>query len=213
MIKVNLSKNLVVGSLGEGGGELSLDSSSQKKAIINALIFLIFPVLAKGVEMYQEHLIKQENQVLNAKLTTQKNEISRYEQTSREVEKLLAEKAELDQHLAQIAGISQDRLLPLKALDALPSLVPPKTWLNTLELSDGPLEGESTSQSQGTQDRRFRMRVEAYSLNPDGAALFLRAFEESIFFLAPKLLSSTRETSPMGDVTKFALEVGIGDGF
>lgn len=212
MIRVNLAKNLVVGSLGDGASDISLDSSQQKKAVTNALILLIFPILVKGFEMYQEHGIEQQNKALSAKLATYKKEISQFEQTSKEVEKLMAEKAELDLHLSQIAGISQDRLLPLKALDALPSMVPPKTWLNTLELSDGVLEGESNYQGGGDA-KKFRMRVEAYSLNPDGAALFLRAFEESIFFMSPRLLSSTRETSPMGDVTKFALEVGIGDGF
>lgn len=215
MIRINLSKNLVVGAIDEGAVELNTDSSSQKKAIVNVLIFLIFPLLVKGYEMVQESQIKKENAALNSTLRAKRQEVEASGQTSQLVEKLMREKAELDLHLSQIAEISIERILPLKTLDALPTLIPDRTWINTLELSDGPI---STSQNRGgaasgTADATFKMRLEAYSLNPDGAALFMRAFDESIFFDETRMESTTRETSPLGDVSKFALEVRIREGY
>ena len=213
MIKINLAKNLVVGAVGDGGLELNTSPDTSKAAVKNALLFLIFPLLVKGVEIYQESVIKSENRALNATLASHRAEVEKFGQTSQLVDKLMREKAELDKHLEQIAEISMERVLPLKALDALPALIPERTWIHTLDLSDGAVTSQASRPAETSEGVSFTMRIEAYSLNPDGGPLFMSAFDKSIFFHETKMESTTRETSPMGDVSKFALEVKIKEGY
>ncbi len=217
MIRINLSRNLVVGAVADAGLELNVSSDTSTKAVKNALLFLIFPLLIKGVEIYQESLIKQENRSLTATLEANRAEVETFGQTSQLVEKLMREKAELDLHLEQIAHISIERILPLKALDALPALLPERTWIQSLELADDTVKRGSESQATETRAQdtsvTFTLRLEAYSLNPDGGPLFMSAFDKSIFFDQTRMESTTRETSPMGDVSKFALEVKVREGY
>jgi Tfp pilus assembly protein PilN len=192
MIKVNLLRN--TGMAQAGDLNLMAASPDVKRAMgIRVLVILLFPFALYIYESISIHQAQRELDEWKAKVATLTAEKAKYGDAAPRIEKASKQKALVEKKLDAIRGIARSRLREVKTLDALQTLIPPRTWIRRVSM-DGNL-----------------VSLEAFSSSSEGVTEFIRALDSSVFFSKVEPKKTMQETTPAGVVVKkFELEFHIG---
>ncbi len=203
MIKINLLRNLgmtqggasleAAGAAGGGGGAaMSLSDDAQKQVALKVAAFLVLPIALYIYEYFnltslQEALIQQQQKVQQIQA-----EKSKYGDTGPRVERFNKEKARVEKEIEAVRNLARVRLREVKALDALQSLMPNRTWVKKVSI-----EGNV-------------VKLEGYSSSETGVTEFIRALENSVSFSRVEPKSTVQENLASGPVKRFEMDFRIG---
>jgi Tfp pilus assembly protein PilN len=196
MIRVNLLKHAGAGASvaksSDGGAEGSLSTEVQKQAglRIGAVLGAILLVFIYGVFVAggQRTRLDQINQAI-AKADAEK---AKFGADAPLLEQYSNEKAKMDKQISTLRKLASDRLLDVKALDALQTLITPEDWLKTVKIEKG------------------QITIVGYAKNDNGVTDFIRALDSSVFFSGLQVKSSGEEKIGTESVKKFELVCGMG---
>ena len=169
------------------------DASSSKTAAINVLLFFIFLVAAYFIVSTQKEDREKELTGLQSQLTELQNKKQQQEGQSDSLSKTVKQSDEMDSNLIAMREIADGRLLTVKVLEAVQSLLPQKTWLKSIKLKGDVLN------------------LEGYSMVSTGMSTLFSSLEQSVYFSNVKILNQTQETSPDGNIHKFELTSLVGE--
>lgn len=196
MIKINLLKNL---GLSKSGGiaaiEASVDSlapDSMKHGIAKLAAILLFPLGLIIYEKINVSEIEGHIAVVTAKLESLRTERQGFGDAGPRIEKYNKEKQRIDKELETVRELARNRLRELKALDAIQTLIPEKTWAKSIVFS-----GNS-------------IRFDGYSSAEEGPTQMMRALESNVFFSKVEPKETTSEQTPNGVIKKFRIDFNIG---
>jgi Tfp pilus assembly protein PilN len=191
MIKINLLRTTgLQGAPQEAGAATSVDGRNDAYKKIAAI--LVGPLLLFAYENLTQTELRDELNQLNARVAEAQGEKGRFGDQGPRVAKYTKEKERIDSETEVVKELARNRLREVKSLDAIQSLMPPKTWIRRLEI-----EGNTVS-------------MEGYSITDSGVADLIRALESSVFFSRVEPKSTSQEMLPTGPVKKFELEFRIG---
>ena len=99
-------------------------------------------------------------------------ELTKLEETLKEVERFRTEKEDIEQKLSIIARLEESRRGPVRIMDEIASRIPDRMWLKRMKLSGGALE------------------LEGFGIDNEVIAAFLISLEESKFLTNVELKGS-----------------------
>lgn len=192
MIKINLLRNLGMDAgapMLAGGDAASADV--RRQAIVKLVLILIFPALLLAYEKFNASVLQTELQRVQRQIDAIEEQKQSFGSAAPRIEEFTKEKRIIDKQLETIRGLAKIRLREVKALDALQSLLPARTWLHELSIDAG------------------AVKLVGYTTSEEGVSEFIRALDESVFSkVMPK--SAVQVDLPTGPVKKFELEFRVG---
>jgi type IV pilus assembly protein PilN len=182
MIRINLRPDALAATA-EAGAEVDVaDSEIQRKGLVNLMVFFILPAALYVYGAQAKPKKEAQIQTLNSQieeLTTFNNkqssivlEISRIEQDERDVEK----------KVNAIASVSQGRLVEIKVLDLLQTIVREKMWLKSVEIE--------TAKEGATKDNSTKINIEGIAQTEMDVSLFLEDLTKNTLFKEVGLVES-----------------------
>jgi Tfp pilus assembly protein PilN len=193
VIKINLAKSMSVGAAPIAGFDLGASTSEMgPKTLVNIGLLLIFAVAAHLVLISNRNGADEKLRLEQSKLAQIKTEILALGGQTGEVKLAIEEMDRLDSGLKLMKSIGDDRLLSIKAMDALQTLVPARTWLQSLKF----------------QSRK--LTLEGFASSGDGLPLLMKALDESIFFSDIKVLSQAADQAAGGN-SRFEIGCTVGE--
>jgi len=198
MIKINLLRSTSIAQTGAGialgSSQASAISPEDKKNVAIKLVLML--ILPLSLFVYEKlNLGDLQTQVSDLKTKTQKlqAETAKFGETKPRVEKYHKDKDKIDKAVEIVRGIARNRLREVKALDAIQSLIPLKTWLHKITIDEN------------------LMKMEGFTTADDGVPEFIRVLEGSVYFSQVEPRKTSQETIPGGTVVKrFELEMHLG---
>lgn len=203
MIRINLARSLNLNTPAINTNSLDADNfsfegaerpSDNKKLLLNFVIILLGPALVWWFMTKSVEDTKKQFQQMTVESTELDNKINDLTQKAPQIAQQLEELEIVDKNLLNIKSIADQRLLPVRAFDAIQSLIPEKTWLAEIEL-------------EGTN-----LKISGFSDNSEGLPLFMKSLEESVYFSSVSVLSNSQEMGKSGKILKFQLACVVGDG-
>ncbi len=193
MIKVNLLRNMgaTPAAGGLSAGEV-VSTDTKRQAGIKLVALVLLPLGLFIWEKYNLSGLNTEVAVLQAQVTKLQKQISSLGDISPRVEKYTAEKKKIDGELEILRKLSKNRLREVKALDALQSLLPQRTWLRSIEI-----EGNL-------------IRMKGNTSSAEGVSELIRELERSAYFSGVLPKSTYEEVLSTGPSTGFEVEVHVG---
>lgn len=195
MIRVNLLRNT---GLAAGAAPASFAEAvgPEAKRLIAAKLVLIalFPLAIFIIEQVHLNELEEAQAQARAKMQKLQAEKAKFGDAGPKVERYTKEKAVVDKHLEVIRTIARARLREVKALDAIQTLMPPKTWLRKLTF-----EGNL-------------VRLEGFSSSDNGMVELVKSLESSPYFSRVESKGMSQESTPNGLVKRFELEFSVGKG-
>ena len=177
MIRVNLFNDV-----GGGVQAFNVDATEfageigepDKKDAGTKLGLMLIPVfLVYGYFSFQEWRRDDRIQEIRNQIATKKSKVNALQPEIRAIERFQEEKKKLEIQVEAIKKLSFERLLSVKALDALQRLIPQKVWLKTLEVND------------------TEVRITGLALEDALVSDFMQNLNSSIFFQNTMLLKTT----------------------
>ncbi len=99
-------------------------------------------------------------------------ELTKLEETLKDVERFRTEKEDIEQKLSIIARLEESRRGPVRIMDEIASRIPDRMWLKRMKLSGGSLE------------------LDGYGIDNEVIAAFLTSLEQSKFLTGVELKQS-----------------------
>ena len=190
MIKVNLLKNI---ALTKAGGVADVSATNvQRQALTKLLAIIFLPAMLIVVEKFKLNALTEQVDVVEQKIRGIEASKAQFGEAGPKIEKYSKEKKRIDQEMDVIRGIAKTRLREVKALDSLQSLIPQRTWFDTIEIS-------------GTL-----IKLLGYTTSDAGVADLIKALESSPYFSKVEPKSTSQENLPSGPAKKFEIEFRIG---
>ena len=202
MIRVNLLIDArQTSSVGTTGGVYSVTSTrvgtmvgqlSNKRDLLIRLGMVLIPIVIMfGYREYLNHSAKGELASLQEKLVSLKTQLQKLDPQVKETERFQDEKKKVLSQLEIVKKLSKERIKNVKSLDALQSLIPPKSWLTSVKIIDN--------------------KVEIEGLATDDIILsdFMQALGNSIYFSNVSLVTSDEIKTNEGVAKKFSLRCNL----
>jgi Tfp pilus assembly protein PilN len=192
MIKVNLLRNMGLAKGGTADQAEAVAPETARLAVAKVIAILTFPLLLYIYERVNLNEAEVSLHGVQEKVQSVKNERAKFGDAGPKIEMYNKEKARVDKELEVVRTIARNRLREVKALDAIQSLMPLKTWTKKLSI-DGNV-----------------VKLEGYTSSNDGVSDLIRALEANVYFSKVEPKYTTQEDTPNGPVKKFELEFRIG---
>jgi len=192
MIKVNLLRNMGLAKGGMADSAEAVAPETARLAVAKVIAILIFPLLLYVYERVNLNEVEENLHKVQGKVLNVKNERAKFGDAGPKIEMYNKEKARVDKELEVVRTIARNRLREVKALDAIQSLMPSKTWTKKISI-DGNI-----------------VRLEGYTSSNDGISDLIRALEANVYFSRVEPKYTAQEVLPSGPVKKFELEFRIG---
>jgi len=197
MIKINLLRNLGLtkgaGIAVEGGPAEAVTPDSIKTGVTKLVTIVLFPLVLFVYEKINLSEIEGRQVALHGKLEALRGERQGFGDAGPKIEKYNKEKQRIDKELEIVRELARNRLRELKALDAIQTLMPDKTWAKTLVFAGN------------------AVKMIGFSSVEDGPTQVLRSLESNVFFskVEPKE-TSTEQNQQGGTLKKFEIDFHIG---
>lgn len=197
MIKINLAKGIaqapgasagISSSLGE-----SVSSESRGSAFLNLGLMLVATLAVYFYVASSRSKAEDELRALQAQLSAQQAKKTEQESKSDSLSSTVKQNEDMDRNLLAMQSIGESRFTAIKVLDALQSLIPSKTWLQSVYLNG------------------IELRVQGLSLTSTGMSSLFSALEESTYFSQVRILNQSQETKELEKFQKFELICNVGD--
>jgi Tfp pilus assembly protein PilN len=196
MIKVNLLRDATnVGIKKEGtfntkiSDGTRIESGMNNKDLAMKIGALAVPVLISMAALhFVENSKKGDLEILKAQTAKKGNEVKALATEIEAVGNFKKEKERLQVQIDTIKTLSRERLRNVKALEALQSLMPEKTWLSSLKITDNKVE------------------FEGYAADDKDVADLMAALEENIYFSNVRLIKTSEQENKNGVVKQFMVE-------
>jgi Tfp pilus assembly protein PilN len=192
MIKINLLRN--IGGLGtaEGAGAPALSVDSFKSGALRFFIIICFPILFYGFEKFNLYEIQGQVDEAQKKLDTLRAERAKFGDAAPRIKQYNEQKQKIDKNLEVIRELARNRLREVKALDAIQSVMPEKTWARVIAFS-----GNS-------------VRFEGVSASDDGPTQMMKSLEANVLFSHVEPSATTTEQLATGSVKNFKINFVVG---
>lgn len=199
MIKINLAKAPKVVAQEQFTSDLSAGPSPtelQKQGALRLFVIMLFPL---GLYLWESQIIPAKQQELTSKTAvlselTAKNEKAK--KAVEEIKKFKTDQQRLQSQIGALEDLKRGRLQEVKALDFIQRVIPPRVWLNRIELAAIP---DSAKGPGGRSDSR--MTMQGLASNDQGVAAFIDQLAKSIFLREVSLI---RTTDQIDEGTGFA---------
>ena len=155
----------------------------------------VLPVL--GIFIYEQSMIMaRENELTEAKanLESLQKELEGSKEAIEAVEKFKQEQKKISDRIETVKGLSRERMRSIKALDALQTVIPAKSWLTRISIIDG------------------RAEISGQAIDDMDISTFMQALEENPYFNSITLNNSTQVKNQEGAVKEFKVN-GVLEGF
>lgn len=196
MIKINLVKSRITEGTGASQANIDFDattSSARTEGLIKLILMSGFVV---GAVLYRGNQIDE----LSAKAAQLQQQLSEAQTVlNQKIEEaaskgaLESEARELENKLSIIRDLSGLRLVEVKALDFIQSVVPEKLWLNSISYSNS------------------KFSILGTSISDEEINEFINALEESPYFTEVILLQSIEKAGSEGSTKSFELSFIAGN--
>lgn len=200
MIRVNLLKNRIqttpdATAIDDADFSQGFEiREGQGSPAVNFLLMVLFVVLMVVYESFFVSALKEETSRLQQQAATMETQVQQRQQESQEALKVQGEIRELETKIEILKSLSKNRLIELKALDQLQTLIPDKVWLERIEYDD----------------QKFDLR--GFAMSDEDLTDFLKLLEERTFFVNVILLQARETDSPQGTVKEFQITANLKEG-
>lgn len=187
MIKINLTKSKISEVSGQSQVNFDFDAggtSGRSQGLIKILLicgFVVGAVLYRGSEIDR---LQSEMAVVQNQLNQKQQLLDQKKQEASVQPELEAKAKELEDKLQILRNLSKLRLVEVKALDFIQSIVPEKVWLDSIVYKDA------------------QFNVTGQALTDEDASDFMKALEASPYFDQVILLQSKEQDNRQAGTTK-----------
>lgn len=200
MIRINLLRTMGVAGVGTNigtsastGGEI-VSVDVRRQAAIKGAVVLLFPIMLFLWEKIRLNALKDEQTVLQQRVSAVETEKASFGSTAPRVEKANRLKEKMQKEIKIIREIARNRLREVKALDQLQTIMSSdKSWMSSLNISGN------------------KVAIDGYSLSESEFVNLLQEFDSNGYFKDAQTKATTLETHPtLGQIQRFSIELSIG---
>lgn len=157
--------------------------------IMLKLIWLVvFIAILVGYEMFTINQKSEELGRLKSELGRLESELSTMRPQVETAQRFQKEKQRLEKQLQVVKDLSKERLMAVRSLDALQSLIPEKVWLEKAVFKEK------------------EVKLDGRAVDELGVSAFMQGLEESAFFSDVYLLQSQEAKGEEGAVRSFKVQ-------
>lgn len=148
MIKINLRPDMVAAAEGaDPQGDIA-DVEIQRKGLVHILVMLILPVAlyVYGAQARPEK--EQQIQSLNGQIAELTSFNDKQVAIVNEIQKIENDEKDVEKKIDAISALTQGRLVEIKVLDLLQSIIRDKMWIKLIEVDNSKVVIEGMAQTE-----------------------------------------------------------------
>lgn len=187
MIRINLRPDVII-SDDESPQDGVVDSEIQRKGLVHILLILVCPValFVYGGQARPQKI--REMQAISAQIAELTSFNEKQSAIVAEIEKILKDEKDVEKKIEAISNITQGRLVEIKVLDLLQTIVRDKMWFKSIEVDNSTISIDGMAQTE------------------IDISIFLDDLNKNILLRDPRLVESQQEMYEGQNFSRFRID-------
>lgn len=148
MIRINLRPDIIATTEGADPEAEMVDTEIQRKGLVHIMVMLLLPV---ALYVYGAQAKPEKERAIRS-ITTQIGELTTFnnKQTAivMEIQKIEKDEKDVEKKIDAINSLTLGRLVEIKVLDLLQTIIREKMWIRNLEVDNSKFQIEGMAQSE-----------------------------------------------------------------
>ena len=197
MIKINLRPDIVAAIEGMDAPVDVADTEIQRKGLVHILVIAIIPVALYVYGAQARPQKEREIQSLNSQIAELTAFNDKQNAIVTEITKIKTDEQDVEKKIQEISNLTQGRLVEIKVLDLLQTIIRDKMWLKLIDVDTEPVLNTNTTVSKFT--------IEGMAQSEMDVSMFLDDLTKNVLLRDVQLIESQQEQYEGQNFSKFKI--------